>query len=149
MAEQLTRAHVFVEREGLILALRQATSLRWWECPGGNAEAGEEPATAAVREVLEETGLHLGALDLLRRWEYEDRHGRIVAAFAFAGHSPAGDVLLSSEHSDYTWLSVGEYAERYCAEVPQTAPDWTRRFLSEMRVNCQLFDSWLQRRRAK
>ncbi len=30
---------------------------RWmWELPGGYADDGEDPATAAVREVVEETG---------------------------------------------------------------------------------------------
>lgn len=35
-----------------------------WTLPGGGLEAGEDPAAAAVREVLEETGFHV-SLDRL------------------------------------------------------------------------------------
>jgi len=40
-----------------------------WEFPAGTVDAGEEPQTAAIREVLEETGLHTSELlDLGTFW---------------------------------------------------------------------------------
>ncbi len=48
-------ASVFDER-GQILLQRRADSGRW-ALPGGIMEPGETPATAVVREVLEETGV--------------------------------------------------------------------------------------------
>jgi 8-oxo-dGTP pyrophosphatase MutT (NUDIX family) len=38
---------------------------RWWVTPGGGIDAGESAAEAAVRELLEETGLDVELRDLL------------------------------------------------------------------------------------
>ena len=36
---------------------------RGWEIPGGHLEAGESPEQALLREVLEETGLHVSIIE--------------------------------------------------------------------------------------
>lgn len=41
------------------------SSARWWITPGGGIDPGETPAAAALREVAEETGLRLGAEQLV------------------------------------------------------------------------------------
>ena len=51
------------------------------EFPGGKCEAGEEPATAAVRECLEETGLRVEVLELLTRRLYEYAYGSVDLHF--------------------------------------------------------------------
>lgn len=37
-----------------------------WCFPGGHIDFGEEPATAVRREILEETGLHVGAVHVYK-----------------------------------------------------------------------------------
>jgi 8-oxo-dGTP diphosphatase len=48
-----------------------------WTLPGGGIEFGEEPAAAVVREVFEETGLHVSVTELVavdsRTFELEDQ----------------------------------------------------------------------------
>jgi hypothetical protein len=53
--------------------------------------------------------------------------------------------VLSDEHIAYAWMTVGDYAERYCdAAGVITGPAWVVAFLGEMRTNCELFKTWLR-----
>ncbi|MGI4792135.1 MAG: NUDIX domain-containing protein [Janthinobacterium lividum] len=57
-----------------ILLVRHVEPTRsYWTLPGGGLEAGETPAEAAVREVMEETGVAVEAVRLL--WEGSYGHG--------------------------------------------------------------------------
>lgn len=55
-----------------------------WEIPGGGVEAGEEPAHAAMREMLEETGVDCGELEPLVQYypglDNVDNHTSIFLA---------------------------------------------------------------------
>jgi 8-oxo-dGTP diphosphatase len=64
-----------VERDGRVLLTRRGIEPRlgMWDTPGGFVEAGEEPAAALRRELLEETGLTIEVGELLGI--YPDRYG--------------------------------------------------------------------------
>jgi 8-oxo-dGTP pyrophosphatase MutT (NUDIX family) len=142
------RAHVFVMREDTMLVLQQAGGLRWWEQPGGELVDGESPADASIRETLEETGLRLDRVDLLRQWSYRNKRGEDVACFAYVALAPPGAVRLSDEHTAHAWISIADYAERYCGErVTQHAPQYAD-FLLGMRENCRLLGRRLESRAA-
>jgi len=72
-----------------------------WTLPGGGVDHGEDPADAVVREVHEETGLHVEAGCLLG-----------ATSVHFEGTSPRG------VHEDYHAVRLV-----YAATVPLTAPE--------------------------
>lgn len=92
------------------LVLRRATgrSPGSWEAVHGHVEAGEPPAGAAWREVIEETGLTPERLYNLSRVEsfYLHRHGAVAIVPVFVAIVPAGEVRLSVEHDAWEWLPL-------------------------------------------
>lgn len=55
----LGAACVIVDAEGRVLLVHHTYGAYNWEIPGGLVDAGEGPDEAAVRELREETGMHV------------------------------------------------------------------------------------------
>jgi 8-oxo-dGTP pyrophosphatase MutT (NUDIX family) len=121
-------AFAFVVRGSKVLLLKRARGGLFgdlWYIPGGFVDPGERPIEAAVREVREETGLELGHVELFREWEHLDADGTARMVVVRAA-SPAGDVTLNDEHSEFLWgdpsdvlaqdLSVRAAESRFFAE---------------------------------
>ena len=81
-----------------------------WDLPGGRPDPREDHRAALVREVREETGLHVAVGALLDEHVFEvlpRRFVRIVAyACALVGASEV--VVLSHEHLGMRWVPFGE-----------------------------------------
>lgn len=83
----------------------------FWQGVSGWIEAGEAPHLAALRELREETALEAEALfgvdaifDL-----YKPRRGTVETIVPFAAQVAGGaDPILSGEHDDWRWASLGE-----------------------------------------
>lgn len=59
--------HVMLEHEGRVFMMRRAGTGFFdglWSLPGGHVEQGESLRDTAIRELIEETGVHVAAQDL-------------------------------------------------------------------------------------
>lgn len=88
------------EREGKLL----------WAFPGGGIEAGESPEEAAVREVSEEVGLEVQAVQVLgdRVHPQSGVHMTYVACSVISGEA---SVVDEDELAEVLWLEHGQIPE--------------------------------------
>ena len=99
-----------------LIARRDRRGRLAWSLPKGHLEEGETPETAAVREVLEETGITgriVASLGTINFWFMADdrRVHKTVHHFLLE----ALDVTLSDEDAEVTevaWVPLTEVAER-------------------------------------
>ena len=76
----------------------------YWEFPGGKVEPGETPPAAAVRECLEETGLHVRVLFAYPEHVQQYDHGRVrLFFFACEPQQPAENPI-----APYRWVQRDE-----------------------------------------
>jgi len=93
----------------------------WWITPGGGLNNAETVEDAAVREVLEETGLHLSPAQLgpviatrVAHFEFDGRRFRQSESFfavhveAFATQHHGWDEVEQRALLDHRWWSVAE-----------------------------------------
>jgi 8-oxo-dGTP pyrophosphatase MutT (NUDIX family) len=69
----LTASAFVVSRRGIVLHRHRLLGI--WVQPGGHVDPGEDPAAAARRETLEETGLHARHLDPPRLYHVDEHPG--------------------------------------------------------------------------
>jgi dATP pyrophosphohydrolase len=116
----LVDVYVMREAENSLecLALRRAPGGRCpgsWECVHGHIDADEQPVAAAMREVMEETGLTPLRLYNLSRIElfYQHRLDEVALVPVFVAFvDPEASVRLSREHDRFEWLATGVAQQR-------------------------------------
>lgn len=107
------------DAEGRCLLLKRSMSSKGnpgkWDLPGGKVDAGENLETGLLREVAEETGLTISLQRVLGAAESEAPTKR-VAYLIFQGRIESGQVHLSSEHEDFTWVHYRDLVKVDLAE---------------------------------
>ena len=96
---------------GKILLMKRADSKKMmpgrWEFPGGGVEAEETPEEAALRELEEETGLKAEISGRGDSAVIDTEHGEL-RIFPFLVETSSEDIVLSREHTEYTWIRKNE-----------------------------------------
>ena len=104
-------AAVYALRDGKAAFLQRAggVMIGFWSIPGGGVDPGEDPLTAALRELREESSLDpTGPVEYLCALPLQGRGGRALR-FVYVAPCEAGDITLSHEHSDGAWLAPEDY----------------------------------------
>jgi 8-oxo-dGTP diphosphatase len=106
-------ASAIVVRDGRALLARRAVDpfKGYWDIPGGFLEAGEEPESGAVRELLEETGLHIETRELLGMWI--DRYGNgpesvFTLNIYYLADAPDGEPHAEDDVAELRWFGPSE-----------------------------------------
>ena len=107
-------AAIFDPTRQKVLLTRRTDNGRWC-LPGGRMEAGEDAAEACIREVLEETSLHVRIERLIGVYsnpnfiiEYADGERCHFVVLHFEATSIAGTLSISEETTEYGYFSLNE-----------------------------------------
>lgn len=101
-----------------VLALQRSANTRCpaaWEIVHGRIEAGEDPETAALRELREETGLSPQRLYSIRVQPFylaATKTVEVSVGFA-AVVSESASITLGDEHQAYEWLAPADALTRF------------------------------------
>ncbi len=109
-----------------VLIMERADKAGFWQSVTGSLEAGESPRQAAIREVLEETGLHAedyelqdwqvaNTYEIYPHWRYRYAPGvtsNVEHQFALLLPSALPITLAPDEHLQYAWVDWREAAQR-------------------------------------
>lgn len=90
--------------EGRVLLVRTRLRSDTWELPGGQVEAGEDPVTALVREIREETGIEAEIQGLTGVY-YSTARGR-VCNLVFRGVAVGGRLSSSPETLEAAFVQL-------------------------------------------
>ena len=120
-------ALVLIHTEDLqVLIMERADKVGFWQSVTGSLEAGETPMQAAIREVLEETGLHAeryelqdwqvaNTYEIYPHWRYRYAPGvtsNVEHQFALGLPCALPIQLAPDEHLQYAWVDWREAAQR-------------------------------------
>ena len=99
-----------IERDGLFLVLRRAHEpyAGAWDMAGGFVEPGEHPEHALLREIAEETQLHVELDGLVGVYTSRYGEGRHTVDIAFACRVVGGELAISDEKSESRWITPDE-----------------------------------------
>ncbi len=121
--QMVPRTLIFIRKEGNFLLIHkkkpESFGFNLLNGVGGHIEKGEEPFESAQREVAEETGLRIGALDLCAILFIDINSIPGIQVFVFKANYQEGEIEQSDE-GDLRWMSLSEIrkSKQVVSDVP-------------------------------
>jgi len=98
-------AKALIIYKGKFLAMHQTLiEDSHYELPGGRMEFGENAEQTVIREVFEETNLHVIPICLLDTWNLVRDDFQITGVIFLCIAESITDFAMSEEHDSYEWL---------------------------------------------
>src|SRR3954462_5491142 len=128
-----------VQREKILLTRRSDNGK--WCLPGGRMESGESISETCVREVREETGLHVEVRKLVGVYtspdwivQYKDGNRHQLVAMCFICEIVGGELGLSNETTEFGWFTPQQIAtmdlvEHHAQRIADALADRTEAFI--------------------
>jgi 8-oxo-dGTP diphosphatase len=97
-----------IDQNKLLLIKRAIEPFKgYWDIPGGFLEPGEHPEIGAMREILEETGLHIQLGDLLGIFmDVYETTGDPTLNLFYTAVVTGGEVRAGSDALDLQWFDL-------------------------------------------
>jgi ADP-ribose pyrophosphatase YjhB (NUDIX family) len=117
---------VVIETGGQLLLIRRANDPERgkWTLPAGFVDAGEDPAAAAVREVLEETGLSVeitSLFDVLGRGQANEGADILIV---YTARLTGGTLAPGDDASEAAYFAPGAWPELAFASTVRIIEKW-------------------------
>lgn len=116
-------AGVLIRRDQSVLLVRQGYGERYWSLPGGTMELGESIDQAAIREVQEETGLHVRLKRVVGLYSKPDEG---ALAVTFEGEAICGTLKADHEVIDCRYFPFDELPGPAREHLRQRVEDFRR-----------------------
>lgn len=122
---------VVVNDDGKILLQRRSDN-GMWALPGGVMELGESIGECAVRETLEETGIHVAITGIVGTYTspghvfaYDDGEVRQEFSICLLARATGGDLRSSDESLEVGWFAPGEVDDLpMVSSIRKRISDW-------------------------
>lgn len=106
-------AIILSQKNPSLIALLYRSKQNDWSFPKGHVENNESPIKAAIREILEETGLSVDLIIDLPPIDYIHPKENLVVNYMFLMKSKNDDLLKPEFNGDkIVWIPYKEVAER-------------------------------------
>ena len=102
---------LLMDDDGKVFIVRMANFGDMWDVPGGHMQKGESNKQAAVREMKEETNLHVH--ELVKIGEYDTKAHYADKHIFFLSRKWSGDVQLQMKEVDkFEWVDPSNMDDR-------------------------------------
>ena len=110
MSRPVLAASAACFRAGKLLLAQRMNPPQYWTLPGGRVEFGEDAASAALRELKEETGVEAEILGFAGFREVISRRGGSLhfVVLAFAARWVAGEAAATAETAAVEWIDPAD-----------------------------------------